>query len=92
MLRKKDTVIPSNHRYERIYPSYTPSSSTKLTAQSSKVATDRFFPGQASYAFVPPKERLYGSNYDPPQSASNGKFGKRFDSVNETFFSTIFSR
>lgn len=36
--RKQDTSIPSNHRIERIYPSYNPSSSsTKLTGKSIKI-------------------------------------------------------
>lgn len=38
MQRKQDKSIPSNHRIERIYPSYSSaSSSTKLTGNSSKL-------------------------------------------------------
>lgn len=37
VLRKQDTSMPSNHRYERIYPSYSPASSPKLTGKSSNI-------------------------------------------------------
>lgn len=42
---------------------------------------DRYFPGQATYAFLPPKDRLYGSNKEPPQSASNGKYALMKDLI-----------
>lgn len=77
MQKRKDTPMASNHRYEPVYASYPKSSSTptrKITGKSSQIASDRFFPGQATYAFLPPKERLYGNNYDHSQAATNGKF------------------